>query len=78
MPHPNPPRDGRGQQRVQSIKNEQQQMVAQMQLFCPAFSIEKLSLCQGDEPLAAEGVKETDNNAEKETTGVVPFSLSVK
>ena len=30
---------------------------AQMQLFCPAFSMEKLSLCQGDEPLAAEGVK---------------------
>ena len=28
-----------------------------MQLFCPAFSMEKLSLCQGDEPLAAEGVK---------------------
>ena len=32
-------------------------MVALMQLFCPAFSMEKLSLCQGDEPLAAEGVK---------------------
>ena len=30
---------------------------AQMRLFCSAFSMEKLSLCQGDEPLAAEGVK---------------------
>lgn len=53
-------------------------MVAQMQLFCPAFSMEKLSLCQGDEPIAAERVKKTDNNAEKETTGVIPFSLSLK
>ena len=43
-PHPNPPHNGREQQRVS-------------RLFCSAFSMGKLSLCQGDEPLAAEGVK---------------------
>ena len=41
-PHPNPPHNGREQQRVS-------------RLFCSAFSMGKLSLCQGDEPLAAEG-----------------------
>ena len=43
-PHPNPPHNGREQQRVS-------------RLFRSAFSMEKLSLYQGDEPLAAEGVK---------------------
>ena len=43
-PQPNPPHYGREQQRVS-------------RLFCFVFSMEKLSLCQGDEPLAAEGVK---------------------
>ena len=43
-PHPNPPHNGREQQRVS-------------RLFCSAFSMGKLSLYQGDEPLAAEGVK---------------------